>query len=255
MNETQRRRILLEVLVASVEDAVAAQAGGAARLELNAALTLGGLTPSLGMFLEVKRAVALPAVVMLRPRPGGFAYSDADFNVMRRDLDLLLAHGADAVAFGVLSDHGTIDERRCQIVLSQMGKVPAVFHRAFDVTPEPFAALEQLIALGFRRVLTSGQQETAYNGASLIADLIRRAAGRIEILPGGGVNTFTVADIVARTGCDQVHASLRQARYDPSTRMRPGIAFGTPVKTSEGRYDSTNAMAVAELAAQLRALA
>ena len=241
--------------MASVEDALAAQVGGAARLELNAALALGGLTPSLGMFLEVKHAVALPVVVMLRPRPGGFAYSEADFNVMQHDLDLLLAHGADAIAFGILHDDGTIDERRCQILRSRMGTVHAVFHRAFDVTPEPFTALEQLVALRFRRVLTSGQQETAYNGASMIAELIRRAAGRIEILPGGGVNSFTVADIVARTGCEQIHASLRHALYDPSTRMRPDIAFGAPVKISEGRYDATSGRAVAELVAQLRALA
>jgi len=254
MIEAQQRRIVLEVPIASVEDAVAAQAGGAARLELSAALALGGLTPSLGMFLEVRRAVAMPVVVMLRPRPGGFAFSDADFDVMRRDLELFLAHGADTFAFGVLRDDGTIDECRCRLLLSQIGTAHAVFHRAFDVTPEPFAALEQLIALGVRRVLTSGQQESAYNGAPLIAELIRRAAGRIEILPGGGVNRFTVADIVARTGCDQVHASLRQARYDPSTRLRPDIAFGAPVKTPEGRYDSTNAVAVAELTAQLRAL-
>jgi copper homeostasis protein len=183
MIESQHRRILLEVPIASVEDAIAAQAGGAARLELNAAFALGGLTPSLGMFLEVKRAVALPVVVVLRPLPGGFAYSDADFNVMRRDLDLFLAHGADAVMFGVLHDDGTIDERRCQILRSQFGTVHAVFHRAFDVTPEPFAALEQLIALRFRRVLTSGQQEAAYNGASLIAELIRRATAGWSVPP------------------------------------------------------------------------
>jgi copper homeostasis protein len=115
--------------------------------------------------------------------------------------------------------------------------------------------LDQLVGLGFRRVLPSGHQETAYNGAPLIAELIRRATGRIEILCGGGVNRFTVADIVVRTDCDQVHASLREARYDPSTRMRPDIAFSAPVKTSEGRHDSTNALAVAELSAQLRALA
>src|SRR5262249_43517746 len=103
--------------------------------------------------------------------------------------------------------------------------------------------LEQLIALGFRRVLTSGQQENAYNGAALIAELVRRAAGRIEILPAGGVNCFTAADILTRTGCDQVHASLRQPRLDPSTRSRPDISFGPGIKSPEGRYDATSAMA------------
>lgn len=244
--------ILLEVCIASVDDALAAQAGGAQRLELNAALALGGLTPSLGALLEVKQAIVLPVVAMLRPRPGGFAYSDHDFAVMRRDLDLLVAHGVDGVAFGILHDDGTLDERRCRLLLEQLGKVPAVFHRAFDVTPEPFTTLEQLIDLGFRRVLTSGQQDNAYNGAAVIAELIRRAAGRLEILPGGGVNRFTVADIVTRTGCTQVHASLRQPRLDPSTRFRPDLSFSSGVQAAAGRYDSTNAFAVAELAALLR---
>jgi copper homeostasis protein len=249
---SQPRPTLLEVCVASVDDALAAQAGGAGRLELNTALALGGLTPSLGALLEVKRAVALPVVAMLRPRPGGFAYSDSDFAIMRRDLDLLLAHGADGVACGVLHDDGTIDERRCRALVEQAGAAQAVFHRAFDVTPDPLAALEQLIALGFRRVLTSGQQENAYNGAALIAELVRRAAGRIEILPAGGVNRFTAADILTRTGCDQVHASLRQPRLDPSTRSRPDISFGPGIKPPEGRYDATSAIAVAELCARLR---
>jgi copper homeostasis protein len=251
-NELPARRILLEVCIASVDDAHAAQASGAYRLELNAALALGGLTPSLGLLLEVKRAVALPVVAMLRPRPSGFAYSPSDFDVMRRDLNLLLANGADGVAFGILQENGTIDDRRCRILLEQMGSAHAVFHRAFDVTPEPFAALEQLIALGFRRVLTSGQKDKAENGAELIAELIRRAAGRIEILPGGGINRFTVAGTVRRTGCDQVHASLRHARRDPSISSNPIISFGAPGMGSESHYDSTDAVAVAELCDILR---
>jgi copper homeostasis protein len=100
------RRVLLEVAAASVEDALAAQEGGADRLELNAALALGGLTPSLGTLIEVKSAVSLPVLVMVRPRPGGFAYSEADLQVMRRDVDLALEHGADGIVFGVLTADG-----------------------------------------------------------------------------------------------------------------------------------------------------
>src|SRR5438046_2636498 len=107
-------RLLLEVAVGSVEDAVAAAAGGADRVELNAALALGGLTPSLGTLMEVKQAVAVPVLVMVRPRPGGFAYSAAEFRVLRRDLDLALSHGADGVVFGVLRPDGTVDADRCR---------------------------------------------------------------------------------------------------------------------------------------------
>jgi copper homeostasis protein len=251
MTRPGNTHVLLEVAVASVEDALAAQAGGADRLELNAALALGGLTPSLGTLLEVRAAVRLPVLAMVRPRPGGFAYSAADFRVMQRDADLALAHGADGIVFGVLTEDGRPDEERCRRLVRQAGNREVVFHRAFDVTPDPFAALEQLIDLGFRRVMTSGQQETAYNGALLIAEVLRRAAGRIEILPAAGVNRFTAADIVARTGCNQLHAGLRGRRTDRSVAARPQVSFGGVLRWPEDRYDTTDAEAVAQLRDQL----
>jgi copper homeostasis protein len=241
------RSVLLEVAVASVEDALAAQEGGADRLELNTALALGGLTPSLGLLMEVKAAVTLPVMVMIRPRSGGFAYSQADFQVMRRDADLALQHGADGLVFGILTEDGQVDTERCRQLLSQLGSCPAIFHRAFDVTPEPFLALEQLQELGFRRIMTSGQEEIAYNGAALIAALLQRAAGRIEILPAGGINRFTLADILIRTGCDQVHASLRRPRLDGSVRARPQIFFGGVCRPPEDRFETTNRDAVTGL--------
>jgi copper homeostasis protein len=242
-----RQRVLLEVAAASVEDALAAQTGGADRLELNAALALGGLTPSLGTLIEVKAAVSLPVMVMIRPRSGGFAYSDTDFRVMQRDIDLALTHGADGLVFGILTADGGVDEPRCRQLVQQAGARPTVFHRAFDVTPDPFAALEQLIDLGVRRVMTSGQEESAYNGASLIAALIRRAAGRIEVLPAGGINRFTVADVVTRTGCNQVHASLRRRHTDRSVSARPQVSFGAAYRPPEDSYDGTSTEAVIAL--------
>jgi copper homeostasis protein len=247
------RRVLLEVAVASVDDALAAQEGGADRLELNAGLALGGLTPSLGTLIEVKAAVRLPVMVMVRPRPGGFAYGKAEVRVMRRDINLAVQHGADGIVFGILTDDGRVDTERCRQLLRQVGGREAVFHRAFDVTPDPFAALEELIGLGFRRVMTSGQEETAYNGTKLIAALVARSAGRIEVLPAGGINGFTAADVVSRTGCGQVDASLRARREDPSVRARPQVSFGGPVRVPEDRYHVTSADAVAQLRGQLPA--
>jgi copper homeostasis protein len=247
MTVPQSRSVLLEVPVASVEDALAAQQGGADRLELCAALALGGLTPSLGTLIEVKAAVALPVCVMMRPRPGGFAYGGADFQVMQRDVDLALEHGADAIVFGILTADGRVDGDRCLRLLRQVGDRPAVFHRAFDVTPDPFEALTRLIELGFRRVMTSGQEENAYNGTDLIAEMIRRSAGRIEVLPAGGINRFTIADVIARTGCDQVHASLRMKCDDRSVAARPQVSFGGAIKLPEDRYDATGAAAVAKM--------
>jgi copper homeostasis protein len=158
---TPAPRVLLEVAVASVEDALAARSGGADRIEANAALALGGLTPSLGTLVEVKAAVELPAMVMVRPRPGGFAYSQAEFKVMQRDVDLALQYKADGIVFGILNDEGRVDTDRCRHLVRQVSDRVAVFHRAFDVTPDPFEALEQLFDLGFRRVMTSGQEATA----------------------------------------------------------------------------------------------
>jgi copper homeostasis protein len=246
------RRILLEVCVASVDDALAAAAGGADRLELNSALSLGGLTPSAGLFTEVRRATRLPVIAMVRPRPGGFSYSATDFDVMFRDADAFLEAGADGLAFGILTEGGEIDVDRCGRLRERCGDHTAVFHRAFDVTPDPMAALDTLLEIGFRRVMTSGQEETAYNGAELIAELIHRAAGRIEILPAGGINRFNVADVIARTGCDQVHASLRAGYRDTSVAARPAISFGSSIRSPEDRVDRTDAQAVAGMAAILK---
>jgi copper homeostasis protein len=243
--------ILLEICTASVDDCVAAAEGGADRVELNAALALGGLTPPLGVLIEARQSVSIPIIAMVRPRPGGFHYSTRDFAAMQRDAGLLLEHGADGLAFGILHADGTVDTERCKALIRQMEGREAVFHRAFDVVPEPSRVLEQLIDLGVTRVLTSGQEASAYNGAANIAAYVEQAAGRIEVLPGGGINRFTIADVLARTGCNQVHASLTMLRTDPSTQARPHIAFGGAVRAPEDQFSTTSADAVADLRRRL----
>jgi copper homeostasis protein len=242
-----QQRILLETAVASVEDALAAQTGGADRLELSAALALGGVTPSLGTLIEVKKSVRLPVMVLIRPRPGGFAYSAAEFAVMQRDADQALAHGADGIVFGVLNGAGTVDVPRCRQLQGQAAGRDTVFHRAFDVTADPLLSLDQLIDVGIYRVLTSGQERTAALGAALIARLVVRAARRIEILPAGGINGRNAADLVARTGCDQVHASLRVERTDWSTNAPARVCFNSPASLPEGHFQATDPAAVADL--------
>ncbi len=246
------RSVLLEIAVASVEDALAAQAAGAARVELNSAIALGGLTPSLGLLAEVKACVTLPVIVMVRPRPGGFAYSDAEFRVLLRDLGVVAAQGADGIAVGVLTERGEIDTDRMRAVVRAAGAVPVVFHRGFDLVPDPFAALEQLIDLGVRRVMTSGQEETAFNGTGRIAELIRQAERRIEVLPAGGINRFNVADVIARTECDQIHCGLRTKCIDSSASGRPHVTFGATIKPAEDHFDSVDAAAVADMVGRLK---
>ncbi len=245
------RRVLLEVCVASVDDALAAVQGGADRLELNAGLALGGLTPSAGLFAEVIARGSVPVIAMVRPRPGGFCYSPSDLDVMLRDARAFLAGGAAGLAFGVLRENGEIDVERCRAFRDVCGEREAVFHRAFDVTPDPFAALDTLVELGFRRVMTSGQETTAATGAGLIAELVRRAAGRIEVLPAGGIHGRTAGDLGRQTGCEQVHASRRSGTRDPSVAARPRVRFGTVSADSEEWIDRTDGRLVAELRARL----
>jgi copper homeostasis protein len=232
--------ILIEIAIASVEDAMSAQQGGADRLELNSALRLGGLTPSLGTFLEIQSQSKLPVVVMVRPRSSGFCYSDSDYRVMERDIDLFRDHGAEGIVFGILRDNGEIDLPRCRELLKRFPSQEAIFHRAFDLVPNPQKALEQLIELGFRRIMTSGQKQTALEGSDLIRQLIEQAKGRIEILPASGIQCSTVREVLSRTGCNQIHASLRTLRRDPSIEDKPKISFSKNDRSPENCYESTN---------------
>lgn len=221
-------RVLLEVCIESVADAKAAEAGGADRLELNSALSLGGLTPSLGTLIEVRAATRLPVIFMARPRGGGFCYDAQDFRVLRRDAELALTNGADGIAFGVLSASGHVDIHRCRELVRDVGPATAVFHRAFDCTPDLCMAIEYLAECGVRRVMTSGGKRSAAEGAGVIQDLIARVADRVEVLPAGGIRPWNVRDLLARTGCDQVHAALTApAEAEPSAKTPP-LQIGPP---------------------------
>jgi len=237
----------LEICTASAEDCVVAELSGADRVELNCALMLGGLTPSLGAMRESRAAIRIPLIAMIRPRAGGFCYSAGDFKVMQRDVETALAEGADGIAFGILTPNGTIDLKRCRQIMNLAAGRQVVFHRAFDVVIEPLAALDLLVDLGLTRVMTSGQEASAYNGAANIAHYLRHAAGRIEILPAGGINRFTVADVVSRTGCDQVHASLTTSCKDRSVAARPQVSFGGTLMPPEDEFAVTDRAAVATL--------
>ena len=225
--------ILLEIIATSADDCAAIQQAGADRIELCSALALGGLTPSAALVQRARAITSLPIMMMLRPREGGFCYSAAEFAQMALDLKFGLAAGVDGFVFGCLHADGAVDERRTAHLVKLAAGRQTVFHRAFDVTPDPFAALETLTALGVTRILTSGQRPTAWEGADLIQQLVARAAGRIEILPGSGVRADHVAALVQRTGVAQVHASASRAALDPSTRAQPLLPFGGTA-TGEG---------------------
>jgi copper homeostasis protein len=203
--------ILVEVCVDSIHDALAAQAGGADRIELNADLHLQGLTPTLDLQTSAAE-LSIPVITMIRPRTGDFTYQPDELKKMRADIDSVHAHRAAGIAVGLLTSDGRIDVPKCRELFEAAGDLEIVFHRAFDLTPEPHDALEQLIDLGVTRVLTSGQQPTAAAGAPLIASLIEQADGRIEILPGAGIGPDNALQLVRATRADQIHGSFHRKK-------------------------------------------
>lgn len=213
--------ILVEIVVQSAEDAVAAEAGGAHRLELCIGLALGGLTPTIGLMRQVRRATKLPIMAMLRPRPSGFCYSPLEIQTMHADLDALMQEGADGFVVGVLNEERMVNADTCRSFVEAAQGRPVVFHRAFDATPDPIASLETLINVGYHRILTSGHAKTALEGADSLANLILKARNRIEILPGGGIRHHNVQEIVNRSGATQVHLAPTEEFVDPSLQGQP----------------------------------
>jgi copper homeostasis protein len=216
-------RLALEIAVSTPEEAMAAVRAGADRLELAAALELGGLTPSLGLFSRVRELVEAPVWVLLRPRPGGFTYTCEEMEVIARDARNFLDAGADGIVLGALDSEGGVDADFCR-PLAERAAGRIAFHRAFDFVADTAQALEQLIQLGFVRVLTSGGKPSALEGSATIAGFVRGAAGRIEIMPGGRVRPDNVAAIVGATGCRQIHAGARSGVRDHSLKRNRPLA-------------------------------
>jgi len=234
-------KVLVEVCCGSIDDVLQSAAGGADRVELNSAFFLGGLTPSLGTLRECKARVDIPIIAMVRPRSGGMHYSDAEFATMLQDAALFREAGADGIVFGFLREDGRVDAPRCREMIQAIGDKEAVFHRAFDLTPDPEEALETLIALGVRRVLTSGQKANVFHAQEMIKKLIAQARGRIEILPGAGLDEYNLEAFVAATGTTQVHIAPMDWANDLSAAANPSITFGGAVFPSETRFQAIKA--------------
>jgi len=237
-------KVLVEIIASSPDDCVVVEQAGADRIELCSALVLGGLTPSIGTIKESKARVSIPIMVMIRPRAAGMAYSEAEFASMLHDVDAAVDAGADGFVFGCLLEDGRLDVGRMQVLCERCAGNQTVCHRAFDVTPDPFEALEALIGLSTTRVLTSGQRATAPDGADLIKALIDRADGRIEILAGAGLNAENVTNFVELTGCDQVHLAAFRLERDQSGRGNPAVQFSGSTPPPEGSYDLVDADAI-----------
>ncbi len=229
---------VVEICCGSYEDALAAFRGGAKRIELNSALYLGGLTPSLGTLVLTKKYTDLKVITMVRPRSAGFCHSDADFAVMKADTELLMKNGADGIAFGCLDQDGRIQEEQVRQIVEIIDayKGESVFHRAFDCVEDQYGAMEQLIGMGVCRVLTSGGRAKAMDGAARIADLQKQYGERIQILAGSGVNAENARELMEKTGIWQVHSSCKGWLCDPTTQG-PDVSYSYTKHPDKNAYE------------------
>ena len=245
-------KITIEVCCGSLDDVVRAAQAGADRVELNSALFVGGLTPSVGSVLEAKARVDIPVISMIRPRAGGFCFTELEFETMLRDTREIAKAGADGFAVGFLTAEGWLDEERCKIWVEAAGNRELVFHRAFDIMKnEPEQVLPRLAELGFKRILTSGREPSAPAGA----DMIRRCVeiGVVEVLAGGGVRAGNVQELVRSTGCQQVHFSCHKKVSDTSVRGAK-LSFGIPNVPEDEKFDIIDSERLADLVRLIRTL-
>ena len=214
--------MMLEIAANSVASALAAQEGGAGRVELCTALELGGLTPSHAQIALARERLRIPLVVLIRPRAGDFLYSDLECETMQRDIETCVALGCDGVVLGVLDADGRVDMPRCRALIAAAGKLGVTFHRAFDLTHDPLASLDTLVALGCERVLTSGAQASAIEGAGLIRQLVELSAGRIVVMPGAGVDAGNIGKLRELTGAGEFHASAKR-QHPSAMQWQPAL--------------------------------
>jgi copper homeostasis protein len=232
------KKILVEVCCGSADDVIEAKKAGADRVELNSDLFHGGLTPTVGSLLVAKLETGMKIMTMIRPREGGFCYTEAEFAVAIEDAKQLLANGSDGLVFGFLHTDGTIDVKRTAILanLAYSAGKEAVFHRAIDVVPDWKQALDLLIDLNITRVLTSGQEADVSNGTETVREMIRYATGRIQILPGAGITARNYQRIVAETGTDQIHLAAHRSVADTSVLNNRSIFYGGCLYPPEDRF-------------------
>jgi copper homeostasis protein len=238
---------IIEVCVNSVESALAAQDGGADRVELCDNLFEGGTTPSIGSMAVARERLSIKLQVIIRPRGGDFLYSDLELDIMQRDIEAAKKLGVDGVVIGLLTADGHIDIPRTRQLVDLARPMNVTFHRAFDVAREPFVALDTLMDLGIDRILTSGQEETVIEGADLIAELVRKAGNRLIIMPGGGVNERNAGRIIALTGVQELHVTGFSSVESGMTYRNSRVFMGGKLRPPEYSRPVTNSSTIQTL--------
>jgi copper homeostasis protein len=219
-------RFVLEICVESVEYAIAAEGGGAHRVELCSDLAIGGITPSAGLMKIARKSVRLPIFVLIRPRPGDFVYSRREFETMGEDIRAAKQLGMDGIVLGLLTAKGEVDVARTSKLVRLAHPLPVTFHHAFDDSPDLQRSLRAVLKTGVKRILTSGGKPRAAGNLSAVAQLVAQARGRISIMPGGGINARNVTRISRQTLAREIHTSLGTSLQSSSGRARAGINGG-----------------------------
>jgi copper homeostasis protein len=212
--------------VDSVESAINAQIAGADRVELCDNMLEGGTTPSYGTILSAIENLALGLHIIIRPRGGDFLYTDQEYDIMRRDIELCGEYGADGVVIGILRSDGTIDIERTAKLIELASPMSVTFHRAFDMCTDPIQGLNDIISTGASRVLTSGQKDKVPEGSELIRKLVKQAGSKIIIMPGSGLDETNIAEMARITGASEFHLTGRKVIDSDMTFRRDGIPMG-----------------------------
>ena len=229
-------KTVLEICVDSVESAVAAERGGARRIELCSDLLEGGITPSPGLLERVRKRVGINVFVMIRPRGGDFCYTAEELGIMRADIEHVKQLGADGLVLGVLDTDGYVDVERTRELVELAGPLPVTFHRAVDVSADFADSLEKIIASGARRVLTSGGKRRAVDGTGDISVAIEQTRGRLTVMVCGGLNPDNIATVAEETGATEYHASLNTGVASPVRFRNDGLFLGADFEREYMRY-------------------
>jgi copper homeostasis protein len=244
---------MLEICIDSVASARAAGAGGADRVELCAGLPEGGTTPSAGMIRRVRAVFPGRLMVIIRPRGCDFLYSEEEMEVMLRDIEAARDLGADGVVLGCLSPDGTVDKARCRRLLTAAGSLDVTFHRAFDMTRDLGEAMEDIIDLGIRRILTSGGCRDVPAGAAVIRDLVARAGTRVSLMPGGGITVENIGEMMRATGAREIHLSARRDVNGGMVFRKPDCFMGAFTRDNEYAWREADAESVRRCKEQVTA--
>lgn len=240
--------VLVEACVDSVTSALAAERGGAGRVELCDNLFDGGTTPSAGMISAVKATVKIPVFVIIRPRGGGFVYTHSEIGVMRLDVEAAKMLGADGVVIGALTKDAGIDSDTVETLVAAAGRLPVTFHRAFDLIRDQEQGLEELMRLKVSRVLTSGGASTAIDGVERIASLVNRGSRQITVMAGGGVREETIQEIVHRSGVTEVHVRGSRTVRTPTNASNARIRLRKAMPDDESAWEETDERRIREFA-------